>query len=95
MPDKAVLDHNGKILQADQIKLNHQAITRAKVIMESRKNIAHSFIDVEVDVSELVSLLSIMREAYLSNELELTLLPFYIKAVYEGLKIPNFKCIIY
>ncbi|UNF61599.1 MULTISPECIES: 2-oxo acid dehydrogenase subunit E2 [Spiroplasma] len=86
MPDKAVLDHNGKILQADQIKLNHQAITRAKVIMESRKNIAHSFIDVEVDVSELVSLLSIMREAYLSNELELTLLPFYIKAVYEGLK---------
>ncbi|AOX43614.1 hypothetical protein S100390_v1c02710 [Spiroplasma sp. NBRC 100390] len=84
--EKVAPDHSDQKLQADQVKLNHQAITRAKEIMESRKNIAHSFIDVEVDVSELVSLLSIMREAYSSNGLELTLLPFYIKAVYEGLK---------
>ncbi len=84
--EKVAPDHSDQKLQTDQVKLNHQAITRAKEIMESRKNIAHSFIDVEVDVSELVSLLSIMREAYSSNGLELTLLPFYIKAVYEGLK---------
>ncbi|WP_425380345.1 2-oxo acid dehydrogenase subunit E2 [Spiroplasma endosymbiont of Stenodema calcarata] len=81
-----VVRDSEKNLQTDHVKLNHYAITWAKEIMESRKNIAHNFIDVEVDVSELVSLLSIMREAYLSNELELTLLPFYIKAVYNGLK---------
>ncbi|WHQ37580.1 hypothetical protein E7Y35_02815 [Spiroplasma sp. SV19] len=84
--EKAIVDNDNQDLRADQVKLNHQAIKRAKEIMESRKNIAHSFIDVEVDVSELVSLLSIMREAYAPNELELTLLPFYIKAVYDGLK---------
>ncbi len=54
--------------------------------MESKKNIVHGFIDVEVDVSELVSLLSIIREAYSQNDIELTLLPFYVKAVYYGLK---------
>ncbi|QED24268.1 2-oxo acid dehydrogenase subunit E2 [Spiroplasma citri] len=77
---------NTQSLQVDKVKLNQEAIIRAKEIMESKKNIAHSFIDVEVDVSELVSLLSIMREAYSQNDIKLTLLPFYAKAVYDGLK---------
>ncbi|PQP78266.1 hypothetical protein C6B38_07105 [Spiroplasma sp. ChiS] len=80
------IKENTQSLQVDKVKLNQEAIIRVKEIMESKKNIAHSFIDVEVDVSELVSLLSIMREAYSQNDIELTLLPFYVKAVYDGLK---------
>ncbi|WFG96818.1 2-oxo acid dehydrogenase subunit E2 [Spiroplasma citri] len=80
------IKENTQSLQVDKVKLNQEAIIRAKEIMESKKNIAHSFIDVEADVSELVSLLSIMREAYSQNDIELTLLPFYAKAVYDGLK---------
>ncbi|ELL44303.1 2-oxo acid dehydrogenase subunit E2 [Spiroplasma melliferum] len=80
------IKENTQSLQVDKVKLNQEAIIRAKEIMESKKNIAHGFIDVEVDVSELVSLLSIMREAYSQNDIELTLLPFYVKAVYDGLK---------
>ncbi|GAA6238080.1 MAG: hypothetical protein SPLM_02030 [Spiroplasma phoeniceum] len=80
------IKENPQTLQVDKVKLNQEAIIRAKEIMESKKNIVHGFIDVEVDVSELVSLLSIMREAYSQNDIELTLLPFYVKAVYDGLK---------
>ncbi|WP_053390558.1 2-oxo acid dehydrogenase subunit E2 [Spiroplasma kunkelii] len=80
------IKENPQTLQVDKIKLNQEAIIRAKEIMESKKNIVNGFIDVEVDVSELVSLLLIMREAYSQNDIELTLLPFYVKAVYDGLK---------
>jgi len=80
------IKENPQTLQVDKVKLNQEAIIRAKEIMESKKNIVHGFIDVEVDVSELVSLLSIMPEAYSQNDIELTLLPFYVKAVYDGLK---------
>ncbi|WP_342256039.1 2-oxo acid dehydrogenase subunit E2 [Spiroplasma endosymbiont of Poecilobothrus nobilitatus] len=80
------IKENPQTLQVDKVKLKQEAIIRAKEIMESKKNIVHGFIDVEVDVSELVSLLSIMHEAYSQNDIELTLLPFYVKAVYDGLK---------
>ncbi|WP_348736377.1 2-oxo acid dehydrogenase subunit E2 [Spiroplasma endosymbiont of Ammophila pubescens] len=83
---KHKIKENPQTLQVDKVKLNQEAIIRAKEIMESKKNIVHGFIDVEVDVSELVSLLLIMREAYSQNDIELTLLPFYVKAVYDGLK---------
>lgn len=83
---KHKIKENQQTLQVDKVKLNKESIIRAKEIMESKKNIFHGFIDVEVDVSELVSLLSIMREAYSQNDIELTLLPFYVKAVYYGLK---------
>ncbi|UZQ29820.1 MAG: 2-oxo acid dehydrogenase subunit E2 [Spiroplasma phoeniceum] len=80
------IKENTQTLQVEKVKLNQEAIIRVKEIMESKKNIVHGFIDVEVDVSELVNLLSIIGEEYSQNDIELTLLPFYIKAVYEGLK---------
>ncbi|WP_338955549.1 2-oxo acid dehydrogenase subunit E2 [Spiroplasma endosymbiont of Polydrusus cervinus] len=89
--EHSVLSHHktkesSQSLEADQVKLNQQAIIWAKEIMESKRNIAHGFIDIEVDISELVILLLIMCEAYSQNEIVLTLLIFYVKAVYDGLK---------
>ncbi|AHF61356.1 hypothetical protein P344_05865 [Spiroplasma mirum ATCC 29335] len=72
--------------QINVVKLTDESINKQQQIMNSKRNIAHGFIDVEVDVSELVNLLAIMREPYLQQNINLTLMPFYVKAVHDGLK---------
>lgn len=80
----------------EKIKLNANYINKKKQLLWSKQNIPHGFVEVEVDVSELVSLLSIMREAYLQQNIDLTLIPFYIKAVYSALsKFPLFNASYY
>lgn len=76
----------------EKIKLSANYINKKRQLLWSKQNIPHGFVDVEVDVSELVSLLSIMREAYLQQNIDLNLIPFYVKAVYSGLsKFPLFN----
>ncbi|AGM24856.1 2-oxo acid dehydrogenase subunit E2 [Spiroplasma chrysopicola] len=71
---------------SSEATLSAHAYRRVERLLKNHNKTAQTFLDIEVDVSELVSLLTIMREAYLQQNIELTLLPFFVKAVHSGLK---------
>ncbi|AGM25884.1 hypothetical protein SSYRP_v1c02880 [Spiroplasma syrphidicola EA-1] len=71
---------------SSEVKLSPHAYRRVARLLKNPNKNAQTFLDIEVDVTELVNLLTIMREAYLQQNIELTLLPFFVKAVHSGLK---------
>lgn len=84
------LNKPGSLETSDDVTVLEPSAIRktiAKRMVESKHTAPHAWTMVEADVSQLVSLRSAQKTNFKSREgIDLTFMPFFIKAVVEGLK---------